>query len=282
MLQSVYTRKKRRFIVISVIEERLETDFKILSEKGYEVVGIFLTGAQNYLLSDESSDIDTKAVIVPHFEDIVRSKQWVTDTIINADNSHTEVKDIRNMFDCYTKQNINFLETLFTKYCYLNPDYTGEWLGAIIKNRELIAHYDECKALKAMFGNMQVKFKNMYKSMPHSADEIEKYGYALKDFHHLMRLGQFIRRYISGEKYENCLIAEDREQLIKYKREGLPLEVVSNMATTEIESTRQLVNDTLVLWKDKKPVKEVEDILHQVEYDFIKQSILHDLGVQNG
>ena len=80
---------------------------------------MYLAGAQNYSLSDEFSDVDTKAIVLPHFEDIVRSKQWVTDTIINADDSHTEVKDIRNMFDCYRKQNVNFLETLFTKYYYL-------------------------------------------------------------------------------------------------------------------------------------------------------------------
>ena len=147
---------------------------------------MFVAGSNNYGLDDSSSDLDTKAIVLPHFVDIVRSKQWVTDTIINADDSHTEVKDIRNMFDCYKKQNVNFLETLFTKYYYLNPDYTGEWLGAIVKNREKIAHYDECRAIKAMYGNMLTKYKNMYKSMPHSAAEIEQYGYALKDYHHLL------------------------------------------------------------------------------------------------
>ena len=62
---------------------------------------MFVAGSNNYGLDDSSSDRDTKAIVLPHFEDIVRSKQWVTDTIINADDSHTEVKDIRNMFDCY-------------------------------------------------------------------------------------------------------------------------------------------------------------------------------------
>lgn len=244
---------------------------------------MYLAGAQNYSLSDEFSDVDTKAIVLPHFEDIVRSKQWVTDTIINADDSHTEVKDIRNMFDCYRKQNVNFLETLFTKYYYLNPDYTGEWLGAIIKNREKIAHYDECKAVKAMYGNMLTKYKNMYKSMPHSAAEIEKYGYAFKDYHHLMRLAQFIRRYISGEKYESILIAEDREQLIRYKRESFPLTEVMETAQKTLESTKKLVDDTLDAWSEiKKTDKEVEDILHQVEFDFIKQSLLHDLVTENG
>lgn len=244
---------------------------------------MYLAGAQNYSLSDEFSDVDTKAIVLPHFEDIVRSKQWVTDTIINADDSHTEVKDIRNMFDCYKKQNVNFLETLFTKYYYLNPDYTGEWLGAIVKNREKIAHYDECRAIKAMYGNMLTKYKNMYKSMPHSAAEIEQYGYALKDYHHLMRLAQFIRRYISGEKYESILIAEDREKLIEYKRIGFPLEEVSKIAEETLNTTKKLVDDTLVEWEQTKKVdKEVEDILHQVEFDFIKQSLLHDLGTENG
>ena len=221
---------------------------------------MFVAGSNNYGLDDSSSDLDTKAIVLPHFIDIVRSKQWVTDTIINADDSHTEVKDIRNMFDCYKKQNVNFLETLFTKYYYLNPDYTGEWLGAIVKNREKIAHYDECRAIKAMYGNMLTKYKNMYKSMPHSAAEIEQYGYALKDYHHLMRLAQFIRRYISGEKYESILIAEET-----------------------LNTTKKLVDDTLVEWEQTKKVdKEAEEILHRVEFDFIKQSLLHDLETENG
>ena len=243
---------------------------------------MYVAGSNNYSLSDEFSDIDTKAIVLPHFEDVVRSKQWITDTIINADNSHTEVKDIRNMFDCYRKQNINFLETLFTKYYYLNPEYAGEWLGAIIKNREKIAHYDECRALKTMYGNMLTKHKNMYKSMPHSAEEIEKYGYALKDFHHLMRLAQFIERYISGEPYESCLIANERDFLIKCKREGFPLSEATSMAESTLSKTKNLVDPTLEKWKNKKPNKEVEDILHRVEFNFIKQSILHDLESENG
>ena len=32
----------------------------------------------------------------------------------------------------------------------------------------------------------------------------------------------------------------------------------------------------------KKVDKEVEEILHRVEFDFIKQSLLHDLGTENG
>ena len=43
------------------------------------------------------------------------------------------------------------------------------------------------------------------------------------------------------------------------------------------------MDDTLVEWEQTKKVdKEVEDILHQVEFDFIKQSLLHDLGTENG
>ena len=43
-----------------------------------------MAGSNNYGLDDSSSDLDTKAIVLPHFVDIVRSKQWVTDTIINA------------------------------------------------------------------------------------------------------------------------------------------------------------------------------------------------------
>ena len=64
---------------------------------------------------------------------------------------------------------------------------------------------------------------------------------------------------------------------------GFPLEEVSKIAEETLNTTKKLVDDTLVEWEQTKKVdKEVEDILHQVEFDFIKQSLLHDLGTENG
>ena len=41
-------------------------------------------------------------------------------------NEHIDVKDIRLMFDNFKKQNINFLEILFTKFGIVNEKYLDE------------------------------------------------------------------------------------------------------------------------------------------------------------
>ena len=122
-----------------LIFNRLKEDYALLEKRGYEVLGVFLYGSDNYGLSDEQSDIDTKAIIIPKFDDLVFNREYVSDTFIENDNSLMDVKDIRFMFKIYLKQNINFLETLFTPYCELNPEYIGYYSGTIFKNAEKIA-----------------------------------------------------------------------------------------------------------------------------------------------
>ena len=64
-----------------------------------------LQGSQNYGLDvydeDYMSDIDTKAVILPSFEDFVYNRQPVSETIVLENNEHIDVKDIRVMFETY-------------------------------------------------------------------------------------------------------------------------------------------------------------------------------------
>ena len=68
-------------------------------------VGIFLQGSQNYGLDYENSDIDTKIIVLPSFEDIILNKQPISTTSVLPNDEHLDVKDIRLMFDCFKKQN---------------------------------------------------------------------------------------------------------------------------------------------------------------------------------
>lgn len=56
------------------IKERLKSDYQYLFTLGYRPVGVFIYGAQNYQMDTEKSDIDTKAIVLPRFDDIVDSK----------------------------------------------------------------------------------------------------------------------------------------------------------------------------------------------------------------
>ena len=95
------------------IVNRLHSDYELLANKGYEVFGVYLQGSQNYHLAYENSDIDTKAIVLPSFDDIVFNRQPISTTLILETNEHLDVKDIRLMFQNFKKQNINFLEILF-------------------------------------------------------------------------------------------------------------------------------------------------------------------------
>ena len=128
------------------ILDRLMSDYTMLQDMGYIVVGVFLQGSQNYELDYEGSDIDTKAIVLPSFRDFILNKKPVSTTHILETNEHVDIKDIRLMFECFKKQNINFLEILFTKYYVLNPAFAKIY-QPMLDNAERIAHYNNYAAV---------------------------------------------------------------------------------------------------------------------------------------
>lgn len=198
------------------IYSRLREDFDYVTSLGYNVLGVFLQGSQNYNLDYEGSDIDTKAILVPSFDDFVLNKKPVSTTLIKEDNSHIDLKDIRLMHDCFRKQNINFIEILFTKYKYLNHEYESLY-QPMFDNNERIAHYNNYAAVNCIAGMVYEKHKAMEHPYPTLADKIEKYGYDNKQLHHIIRCREFLERYINGVSYTDCLIPTTPEYLIKVK-----------------------------------------------------------------
>ena len=229
------------------ILERLKEDFDSVTSLGYNVLGVFLQGSQNYQLDYEGSDIDTKAIIIPSFEDFVLNKKPVSTTLIRDDNSHIDLKDIRLMHDCFRKQNINFIEILFTKYKYINPEYTTLY-QPMFDNNEKIVHYNNYAAINCIAGMVYEKHKAMEHPYPTLKDKIEKYGYDNKQLHHILRCEEFLNRYISGVPYAECLIPTQPQHLINIKAEYLySLEEARQMASNieyAVKLTKQMYMDT--------------------------------------
>jgi len=224
------------------IEERLKHDFDKVASKGHEIVGIFLQGSQNYGLDYEESDIDTKAIIVPTLEDVVLNKKPVSTTLILETDEHIDLKDIRLMFDCFKKQNINFVEILFTKHRYINPKYE-ELFQPMLDSRETIARYNNYAALSCMVGMMMEKLSALEHPYPSKAEVLSKFGYDPKQLHHIIRLSEFIDRFFNGESYEKCLISGEPDFLISVKR-GL---------VYNLEDARELAD---ALTKDAREFKQ--------------------------
>ena len=76
----------------------------------YSRIFTALQGSQNYGLADVESDVDTKTLVLPMFKELVFAKKHISTTLKVAPTiEHADVKDIREMFTCFRKQNINFV-----------------------------------------------------------------------------------------------------------------------------------------------------------------------------
>lgn len=155
------------------------------------------------------SDIDTKVVILPSFEDIVLNKEPKSTTIVLENNEHIDVKDIRVMFETYKKQNVNFIETIFTEFKIVNPKYK-ELVQPLFDNNEEIAHINYNQALRCMAGMSMEKLKALQHPYPTIIDKIEKFGYDPKQLHHILRMNDFIIKYSQGKPYKECLIPNEK------------------------------------------------------------------------
>lgn len=104
----------------NLINAKVQQHYKEACLMGHEVFGVFLQGSQNYNLDIYSeqykSDVDTKVIVLPSFDDFCRGKSPISTTCERENKEHIDLKDIRIMFETFKKQNVNFVEILFTKY----------------------------------------------------------------------------------------------------------------------------------------------------------------------
>ena len=223
--------------VMDRVMKHLDEAKRFFSEDS--IVGIFLQGSQNYDLDYEGSDIDTKLIVCPTFKEIAFNKKPISTTHVMENNEHIDFKDIRLYINEFRKQNINFLEILFTPYCWINPKYFPYW-DSLVSYRESIGRYNQYRAINAMRGMAYEKFAQMEKSMPHNAAEIEKYGYEPKQLSHIMRLNDFAERYIADMSFKSCLIPSNRDEIMNAKLGNYSLEDARRLAREHLKHIDEL------------------------------------------
>ena len=261
------------------IFKRLHEDFDTVElmgkNQGFTCIGVFLRGSQNYNLDDEHSDIDSLAIVLPNLDNLIKGYKPSIEHH-NEDDSHIDIKDIRYFFDSLKKQNPSYLEMMVTDYYVLDYKWkvlwdefwntdcpTSEW--GVLSNREAICCYHPYRALQSIYGDMKSKYKNLFHDAPHSHEDIEKYGYCLKDFHHLNRMKGVLVKYLSyilqGKveseqrvNYKSLIWVEENTQdnhvLMDYKRNGHDFVSVKTMADTIMKQYGNMIEQTLENWKN--------------------------------
>ena len=268
---------------IAYINYRLAKHLEAISDK-YEVVGVFLQGSQNYGLDiyedDYKSDVDTKAIVLPSFEDVVYNRPPVSTTIVLDNNEHVDVKDVRVMFDNFKKQNTNFIEILFTPYRILNGKYYT-LVQPIFDNAERIAHLDYNKALSCIAGMSEQKFVALKHPYPTIVDKIKKFGYDPKQLHHIFRLNDFIKKYINGIPYAECLIPDDKDYLIEIKKGEDPSHSPEQSDWAEISANFTNADTYAIANHAKDPNRKVDtgaiELLDKVKYELLKEHFKEEL-----
>lgn len=222
------------------IYERLQVHQNRVKEiYGDKVIYIAAVGSMNYNTFTDSSDVDTKAVILPTFEDLVLNEK--ISTTLQVDNEECSVKDLRTYIAEVKKQGINILETLTTKY-YVS----SEIMDPLRDNAEKIAHLDCKRFVNSASGDCFHKLKLWTKSYAAYLTE-EDDTVRFKDAYNIIRLCGTIGKYINHVPFSEAI------ELDNYTRD------------VALDVKRGLVDASLV-----------NDIVHQVVAELPSERLLDE------
>lgn len=271
--------ENRREYILNNLKEK----YDYLVKHGYNVLALFLQGSQNYNLDvydkDYKSDIDAKAIVLPSLRDIVLNKMPVSTTIVLDNNEHIDVKDIRIMKDMFLKQNVSYLELLYTDYFIINDKFF-KYITELLNMRDEISSINKNQFLKGIKGMSMEKFKALEHPYPTIADKIEKYGYDPKQLHHIVRLNEFVNRYLQGEKLKDCYVSILPEYLIEIKKGKYDLEIARKIATTFDILTKSICDANITEKNiiNGNSIKKLEDWVMNVMTISLKEEIKNNGG----
>lgn len=186
---------------------------KWCEENNHTRVMTTLYGSQNYNTHFPDSDVDTKSIILPKYRQLVFEKP-VSTTIHLENGEHMEVRDIRSMFDQYRKQNINFIEALYSPYANINPKFDHVY-KELFTNRERIARYHPRAMVMSVCGEMCGKYARYFQN---GTTE-----YSAKQLSNMLRMKRYVTMYLKGENVEHCLVVPNGEEVnhIRAVKKGL-------------------------------------------------------------
>lgn len=197
-------------------------------------------------------------------------------THVRANNEHIDMKDIRLYVQTFRKQNLNFLEILYTPYCWFSNQYFYEEWNRLVEAREEITHYDPVRSVKSMMGIASEKYFAMEHHYPSRMAWIEKYGYDPKQLHHLLRVSEYLDRYLAGEPYGDCLLTKQAEFLKDVKQGLFELRQARDVAEGTYQNIREKCDKFCEAHKNDPINHDIDDLLDDVAYCIMKYSVKND------
>lgn len=235
------------------------------------VFGVVLYGSQNYLLDTPNSDIDSKAIIIPSFDSIVRADKS-TSFSTETKEGLIDYKDIREMFKQYKKQSINFVETLFSPYRYNPSIWDAEW-KALENYRERIARFNPYRTVK---NASNMAYGCYYAKLIKSIKEYE-WETAIKSLCNLIRLEWFIEAYIDEHDYTYCIVPQQltRDYIREFKEldpYSSSIDSLKSIGDLYLKRINEMSEKYLSKVKDKEDL-EIGKIMHLILKSIIRKNL---------
>lgn len=227
------------------VQERLAAHYARACEH-YSVdsiLGIFLVGSQNYGTDIKDSDVDTKCILLPDLYGLTIRPHQIKH--LDVDGEICECLTIMQLVANWKKQNMNFLEAMFTKHCVTNPDYADLWEDWVAAMSENMAHYDVRRAVL---------------SMGHQAiHTLAQNPLDYKKQMNFFRLFYAIERLVNGSPYSECVMLPDgyRKFLHIIREEGI------NQA--HIDKTKKSLLEMM---------DNVDVLVRNMSYPFMPQTVI--------
>jgi predicted nucleotidyltransferase len=168
------------------------------------VLGVFLYGSWNYNTNTPDSDVDTKCILVPNLYSLAIKPYEVKHLYI--DDEVCECMTLMHMVANWKKQNINFVEIMFTEYCVINPLYKKIWEEFFpLAEREKVARYDLRQAIHSMVHQAM----HTLKQDPNDPKKI------MNGARILMTLDRLTR---TERTYKNCILMPEAVRDLRFQK----------------------------------------------------------------
>lgn len=268
------------------IKNRLKAHYKYIESLGYEIIGIFLQGSQNYNLDiyekDYTSDIDTKCIVLPTLDNLIKGNQ-MTSTKYDFEGEQIDVKDVRVMMEMWKKQNQSYLEILFTDYKIINPKYKS-YLKEILDMKNDIVQLNPpqlARCIKGMSGEKVVALEHEY---PATVEKIKKFGYDPKQLASIVRLTHLIENlFDKNMNFKDAILYTDddlRNYMLNIKKGKIELEEARELATM-YDTKTNMIKERVVEEQGKDNFNsEICSMLEDKVYNLVKFGIVS--GVAEG
>lgn len=259
------------------IFQRLQSDYDYCVSAGYEVVGVFLFGSQNYGVSLETSDIDTKAVVIPS---LMNNIVWGKNTIsaeVERENGKLSIYDLESLQSSIKKQSMNFVEILFTPYRILNPVYEA-FYNPMFEHREGIAKLNTFKAVHCVLSMAHRQHSRLFTKLPANEARVSRAGYDYKAFAELLRLEYALNALIAELPYECALVGLHVETLRKiksYEMQLTPEQVKENAdaAVKHMSGRVDMYDEIMGQTIDQEMVELVDSVTRNIILRYIKTEV---------